>query len=101
MDRASPTCSQIPHGHGGTFTGLLSNVTAPVRASALPFNIAPVPTVMDAWAMIVPWKVEPEPRVAELPTCQNTSWATAPPVRMILLMPGPAAVVSEETIWKM
>src|ERR1700730_14630926 len=91
----------MPHGQAGTFIGLLSKVNAPFPARALPFRMAPVPTVIDALAMIVPANVEPVPRVAELPTCQNTSWDEAPPVKMTLLFPGPAAVVSVETIWKM
>src|SRR5579863_4979065 len=47
---SSPTQVQdgMPHGQGGTTTVLVSNVTAPVRARALPFNVAPVVMVMDA-----------------------------------------------------
>jgi len=59
--RAEPTESssthvqdQMPHGQGGTTTVLVSNVTAPLRASALPFNVAPVVMVMDDSAMMVP-----------------------------------------------
>jgi hypothetical protein len=50
---------------------LVSNVTAPFRASALPFSVAPVVTVMDVSARMLPLKVEAVPRVAELPTCQK------------------------------
>ena len=78
---------------------LLANVTAPVRANALPFSAAPVVTVTDAWAMIVPLKVVLVPRVAELPTCQKTLEATAPPMSATALLP--AAVVSVLPIWKM
>ena len=53
--------------------------------------------VIDACAIIVPWNEVPVPRVAELPTCQNTLSAVAPPVRTILLL---AAVVSVLPIWK-
>ncbi len=38
------------------------------------------------------------PRVAELPTCQNTFLVCAPPAMMIWLLF--AAVVTVETIWK-
>jgi hypothetical protein len=62
----------VPHGQEGTFTVLLINVTAPVRASALPFKVPPVFNEMDAWAMMVPAKVVLVPRVAELPICQKT-----------------------------
>ena len=51
---------------------LVSNVTAPVLASALPFSVAPVVSDMDACAMMVPANIVLVPRVAELPTCQNT-----------------------------
>lgn len=78
--------------------GLLSKVTAPVRANALPFSTAPVVPVMDASAMMVPWKIVLVPRVAELPTCQNTLWELAPLIRMMWLFP--AAVVKVDCIWK-
>src|SRR5271165_3707766 len=87
---------RMPHGQGGTFTGLSSNVTAPVRASALPSSVAPVVSVTDAWAIMVPANVVLVPRVAELPTCQYTCSETAPPDRMTWLLP--AAVVRVETI---
>ena len=76
-----------------------ANVTAPVRASALPLSAAPVVTVMDACARMVPLKIVLVPRVAELPTCQKTLEATAPPIRTTALLP--AAVVSVLPIWKM
>jgi hypothetical protein len=60
---------------------LSSNVTAPVRAKALPSSTAPVVSVTDACARMVPTKVEVVPRVAELPTCQKTLAACAPPIR--------------------
>jgi hypothetical protein len=48
---SGPASSQshyrIPHGQAGTTTVLRSNVTAPVCASALPFSVAPVVSVMD------------------------------------------------------
>src|SRR5438270_13414043 len=77
---------------------LLSNVTAPFRASALPFNVAPVLTVIDARAIMFPANVVLVPRVAELPTCQKTFFDWAPPLRITWLLP--EAVVSVATIWK-
>jgi hypothetical protein len=64
----------MPHGpgQGGTFTVSLIKVTPPIDASALPFSVTPVFSVMDAWAMMFPAIVVPVPRVAELPTAQNT-----------------------------
>jgi hypothetical protein len=60
---------------------LESNVTAAVRAKALPFSAAPVKSETDAWARMVPLKMEFVPRVAELPTCQKMLDARAPPRR--------------------
>ena len=51
---------------------LPASVTAPIRASALPFSVAPVFRVIDWFARMVPLKADVVPRVAELPTCQNT-----------------------------
>ena len=60
----------------------LSSVTAPVRARALPDNDAPVVRVMLANARMFPPNVVPVPRVAELPTCQNTLPQREPPFVM-------------------
>jgi hypothetical protein len=76
----------------GTETEFVSNVTAPVRAKALPFNTAPVVSVMDARAIMVPLMLVCVPSVAELPTCQNTLEAWAPPINLIMLFS--AAVIS-------
>lgn len=54
----------------GTMTELLLRVTAPIRVTARPSSEAPVFSVIDWSAMIVPLKEDPTPRVAELPTCQ-------------------------------
>jgi hypothetical protein len=43
-----------------------------MRASALPFEFAPVVNVMLSWARMSPVNEVPVPSVAELPTCQNT-----------------------------
>ncbi len=48
-------------------------------------------SVMDVCARIVPTKLVVEPSVAELPTCQKTLHACAPPSRMTLAL---EAVVS-------
>ncbi len=82
----------------GTVIVSLSRVTAPVWASARPTIVLFVVTVIDARARIVPVKLEPVPSVAELPTCQNTLQAWAPPIRTTWLA---EPVVSVEPIWKM
>jgi hypothetical protein len=51
---------------------LVSMVTAPFRAKTLPETFAPVVRVMLVSAKMFPRKLVPVPRVAELPTCQNT-----------------------------
>src|SRR5512141_191326 len=53
-------------------------VTSPLRASARPSSVTPVAIVIEVRARIVPTKVEPEPRVAELVTCQKTLQAWPP-----------------------
>ena len=50
----------------------VSKVTAPFRANARPSIVAPVVTVIEVKAMIVPLNAEPVPIVAELPSCQKT-----------------------------
>src|ERR1019366_9041354 len=77
---------------------LLSNVTAPFRASALPSRFTPVVTVIDVSAKMFPLNIEFVPRVAELPTCQKTLQADAPLAKTIWL---PLPVVSVDAIWKM
>lgn len=84
--------------HIGTVMMLVSNVTSPFLASNRPLTTTPVVAVIDVKAMMVPWKVDPVPSVAELPTCQKTLQAWAPLIRTTLL---PEAVVSAEPIWKM
>jgi len=44
--------------------------------------VLPPALVTDASAMIVPTKVEPEPRVAELVTCQKTLHGLAPLMKL-------------------
>src|SRR5436190_388324 len=61
---------------------LESSVTAPVRANNRPSTAAPVVTVMEAKARMFPLNTEPVPKVAELPTCQKTLAALAPPLKI-------------------
>ena len=82
----------------GVVMTLSSSVTAPILARARPWISVPVVTVMDWSAMMVPTNLELVPRVAELPTCQNTLQGCAPLTRMTLLA---EAVVSVDPAWKM
>src|SRR5688572_19985128 len=77
---------------------LESSVTAAVRANSRPSTIAPVVTVMEAKARMFPLNTEPVPIVAELPTCQKTLAALAPPLRITWR---PDVVTRVEPIWKM
>jgi hypothetical protein len=89
-------------GDGGAQLGTVmvssSRVTAPLRASIRPTMVTPVVTEIDVKARTLPWKEEPVPSVAELPTCQNTLQAEAPLVRTTELA---ESVTSVEPIWKM
>ena len=62
---------------------MLSRVTAAPRANALPVISAPVFSVMDSDARMVPTKLESVPSVAEVPTCQKTLLACAPLVSSV------------------
>src|ERR1700689_301874 len=59
---------------------LSSRVTAPSMTSARPWMTAPVAAVIDVRARMLPAKVEPDPSVAVVLTCQKTSAACAPSV---------------------
>ena len=72
-------------------------VTLPFRASARPFSVTPLASVIDVRAMIVPMKVEPDPRVAELVTCQKTLHEFAPLMSFTEL---PDAVTRSDAAWK-
>src|SRR4029077_3061906 len=85
-------------GTPGVVIVLVSNVTAPFRANALPSSVAPVASVIDVRASMFPLKTEVVPKVAELPTCQKTLAAWAPPLRMTWR---PDVVVRVDAIWKM
>jgi hypothetical protein len=58
--------------HVGTVIVLESIVTAPFIANARPRSVAPVSSVTDWVAMIVPEKSVDVPNVADDVTCQNT-----------------------------
>jgi len=77
---------------------LLSSVTAPFRAKALPFKFEPVFSVMLVSAKIFPTMAVLVPMVAELVTCHHTPQAEAPLVNAI---DDELAVVSELPNWKM
>lgn len=78
-------------------TSFESIVTAPFRASALPLTVAPVVRVMLVSARMLPTNAVVVPRVAELPTCQNTLQSVAPLRRTTVEL---LAVVSVLPIWK-
>jgi hypothetical protein len=73
-------------------------VTSPFCASSLPSTVTAEPTVIDVKAMTVPAKVEPPSNPAELPTCQKTSHAEAPPSSATEL---PVFKVRDDPVWKM
>ena len=76
---------------------LVSIVTAPFRARALPDTVAPVCRAMLVSARMLPANTVSVLRVAELPTCQNVrqSWPPLMKTTDALL-----AVVSLLPIWK-
>lgn len=80
----------------GAVTALESKVTAPLRANSRPEIDAPVVALTEVNASTVPTNVEFVPSVAELPTCQNTLHAVAPPVSATLL---PEPVMSVLAPW--
>jgi hypothetical protein len=82
----------------GTVTVESSRDTDPFRASSRPDTVDPVSAVMEVSASTLPTKVVPVPSVAELPTCQNTLQAWAPPVSAIVVF---EAVMSVVPAWKM
>ena len=77
---------------------LVSRVTAPLLASTRPATVVPVCTAAEVSARMLPTNVVLVPRVAELPTCQNTLHAWAPLIRLTVLFD---AVVRVDPIWKM
>jgi hypothetical protein len=77
---------------------LLSSVTDPFRAKALPARLAPVFKAILVSARMFPVKSVRVPRVAELPICQNTLHCPAP---LMITTEALDAVVSLLPIWKM
>jgi hypothetical protein len=71
--------------HDGSVNVFVSNVTAPFCARSWPSTSTPVVAVIDVSAKREPAKVEFVPRVAELPTCQNTWHAFAPLIKVMTL----------------
>jgi hypothetical protein len=84
--------------YGGAVTGLPSIGIAALPARALPVSVAPVSRVTAGSAIMVPWKIDFVPRVAELPVCQKTLLACVPPDRITCVL---RMVVSVDPIWKM
>jgi len=74
----------------------VSNVTAPLRANALPEMVAPLFNVMLTNARMFPTNKVATPTVAELPTCQYTLHGEAP---LITSTDELLAVVSVLPIW--
>jgi hypothetical protein len=72
--------------HVGMVMVLSSRLTWPFRANTRPSTVVPVCTVAEVKAKTLPTKVELVPKVAELPTCQNTLQASAPPVSLTVLL---------------
>ena len=94
----APVPGPVPAAHRDRVTVSLINVTAPLRATRLPFTLAPLFTEIDVKARMLPWNAVLVPSVAELPTCQKTLHAWAPLTRRTLLS---VAVTSVDGIWKM
>jgi hypothetical protein len=72
-------------------------VTSPFRASARPLTVTPLAIVIDVRARMVPTKLEPDPSVAELVTCQKTLHGFAPLMSTTLLED---AVTRSDVAWK-
>ena len=72
-------------------------VTVPFRASALPLTVTPFASVMDVRARIVPTKEDPDPRLAELVTCQKTLQGLPPLTKLTEL---DDAVTRSDVAWK-
>ena len=75
----------------------LIKVTSPFRASARPSTVTPLAIVIDVRAMMVPPNVEPDPRVAELVTCQKTLQGWPPLMKRTEL---DDAVMRSDVAWK-
>jgi len=96
--QAPPQVAPLQPEQAPTETWFVSSVTAPFLASARPETSAPVPRLMLVSARMLPAKLVPAPRVAELPTCQKTLQLEPP---LITWTEAPVAVVRVLPIWKM
>src|SRR3990170_2511036 len=83
--------------HDDALMRSLIRVTWPFLASARPVTVTLSFIVMDVRAMMVPTKVEPDPSVAELVTCQKTLHALAPLMSATVL---DDAVMRSDVAWK-
>ena len=86
-----------PAAQVGAVIVLVSRETWPLRASIRPCTVAPVWRLIEVSARTDPTNVVAVPRVAELPTCQKTWHAWAPPTSATVLL---LAVISVEPAWK-
>jgi len=78
-------------------TWLVSNVTAPFLARALPMIFVPVVTVMLVRARMFPLNMVLVPKVADFPICQKTLQGLPP---LVMITDDALAVVSVLAIWK-
>lgn len=76
---------------------LVSRDTCPFLARTRPVRLAPVCMEMSVSASTDPTKLVPVPRVAELPTSQNTLQACVPPTSATVLL---LAVINVDPAWK-
>jgi hypothetical protein len=76
---------------------LVFKVTAPFRANSWPWMLDPFFALIEILASTDPTKEELVPKDADVPTCQKTLQAWAPPVKIIELA---VAVVSVEAVLK-
>jgi hypothetical protein len=84
--------------HADSAMVLSSRLTWPFLANTRPFTLAPVCTVAEVNAKMLPTNVVSVPSVAELPTCQKTLHAWAPPMSLTVLFD---EVIRVDPAWKM
>jgi hypothetical protein len=84
--------------HADSVMVLSSRLTWPFLANTRPFTLAPVCTVAEVNAKMLPTNVVSVPSVAELPTCQKTLHAWAPPMSLTVLFD---EVIRVDPAWKM
>jgi hypothetical protein len=83
--------------HASLTIVLVFRVTAPFRANSWPWTLAPFFALIEMSASTDPTKEELVPKDADVPTCQKTLQAWAPPVKIIELA---VAVVSVDAVLK-